>query len=47
MESTHSEIYKMLMNHVKFNGWEIEDKDNENKSNNQECRVYIDEIKFL
>ena len=47
MESTHAEIYKIWMNHVKFNGWEIEDKDNENKSNNKERRVYIDEIKFL
>ncbi|AVK50673.1 hypothetical protein AXY43_23120 [Clostridium sp. MF28] len=46
MESTHAEIYKIWMNHVKFNGWKIEDKDDENKSN-KERRVYIDEIAFL
>lgn len=31
---------------MKFNGWKIEDKDDENKSN-KERRVYIDEIAFL
>ncbi|MBC2456126.1 hypothetical protein HGI53_02495 [Clostridium beijerinckii] len=46
LESTHAEIYKMWMNHVKFNGWEIKDENNENKSGNEE-RVYIDEIPFL
>jgi len=47
MEATHSEIYKMWMSHVKFNGWEIYEKDSENKSNKTEQRVYIDEIPFL
>lgn len=38
----------MWMNHIKFNGWEVEDKDNnENKSKREEKRVYIDEIPFL
>lgn len=48
MKSTHAEIYKMWMNHVKFNGWEIDEEksDNENKSN-KERRVYIDQITFL
>jgi hypothetical protein len=36
----------MWMNHSKFNGWEIEEKDIENKSSNEK-RVYIDEIPFL
>ncbi|NOV63480.1 hypothetical protein BCD91_005107 [Clostridium beijerinckii] len=31
---------------MKFNGWEIKDENNENKSGNEE-RVYIDEIPFL
>lgn len=47
MESTHEEIYKMWMNHVKFNEWEINEKDNENKTNKIEQKVYIDEIPFL
>ena len=36
----------MWMNHVKFNGWEIKNEDDENKSSNEK-RVYIDEIPFL
>ncbi len=47
MESTHAEIYKMWMNHMKFNGWENDEKDSENKTNKTEQRVYIDEIPFL
>jgi len=36
----------MWMNHSKFNGWEIEDKETKNDSR-KESRVYIDEIPFL
>jgi len=46
MESTHSEIYRMWMEHLKFNGWEIKDKDNDNNYR-KEKKVHIDEIPFL
>ena len=48
MEATHSEIYKMWMQHVKFNSWENDEdeKDSENKTQ-KEKKVFIDEIPFL
>jgi len=48
MESTHAEIYKMWLSHVKFNGWENneDEKDSENKTQ-KEKKVFIDEIPFL
>jgi hypothetical protein len=47
MEATHSEIYKMWMSHVKFNGWEVEEQDNSENKSTKERRAYIDELTFL
>ncbi|WP_189911040.1 hypothetical protein [Clostridium cochlearium] len=43
-DATHSEIYKMWKEHIKFNGWEV--KSNTTSDTNYK-KVNIEDIPFL
>lgn len=48
-DSTHAEIYKMWKAHIKFNGWEVKNNNEENntKSDINYKKVNIEDIAFL
>lgn len=47
-EATHAEIYKMWKAHIKFNGWKINDNDENNTvSDANYKKVNIEDISFL